>query len=286
MINEVSTAAQGGMRLLPAMGLSVLLHAGLFFTLHAPGLPLTGDAGNGITIHLVSLPGTHGGWQGALPESAVTSALPETRSHSAADSSRVPGPAQDSSDKDPSPSQEQDKVATLSRQAPASPARPHEAPKPRSISPQAKKNPTHAAPKPETNNTAKAEPEKSVQSVVLGYASKADASGPAGELFTNGVFSGPVSGDGAESRNLPATPKPAYPELARLRGQEGTVLLLADVDEKGAAKSVVVQRSSGHGLLDRAALDAVQRWRFKASHRAGSAASFQVLVPVEFRLHN
>jgi len=98
-----------------------------------------------------------------------------------------------------------------------------------------------------------------------------------------------VSGAGGASGNGPsglsANRKPVYPELARRRGQEGLVVLLAEVDAGGAATSVSVQHSSGHRLLDEAAVSAVRRWRFKPARYAGADVAGRVRVPVEFRLH-
>lgn len=71
---------------------------------------------------------------------------------------------------------------------------------------------------------------------------------------------------------------PEYPPRAVRQGQEGTVLLRVDLDAAGLPLAVAVERSSGHRLLDQAALAAVRRWRFAAG-RAG-----RILQPVRFRL--
>ncbi|WP_352425876.1 TonB family protein [Aminomonas paucivorans] len=70
---------------------------------------------------------------------------------------------------------------------------------------------------------------------------------------------------------------PDYPPSCRRRGQEGTTVLVAQV-EGGAVRSLRVERSSGFGALDEAAADALKRWRFAR----GVTAS--VRVPVIFRL--
>jgi protein TonB len=72
---------------------------------------------------------------------------------------------------------------------------------------------------------------------------------------------------------------PEYPERARRSGQEGTVCLEVRLDQAGTPLAVAVARSSGHRLLDLAALAAVRRWRFAAGH-AGAT-----LVRVAFALH-
>lgn len=81
-----------------------------------------------------------------------------------------------------------------------------------------------------------------------------------------------------------ANPAPEYPEKAREKGQEGTVLLLARVSEKGQLITVLIKKSSGFGRLDRAALKAVKTWKFKPAIWQGHAVSGQVKIPIVFQL--
>lgn len=78
--------------------------------------------------------------------------------------------------------------------------------------------------------------------------------------------------------------KPVYPELARRRGQQGVVELLAHVDEQGRITDLRVQRSSGFPLLDEAALKGVRAWTFIPATRNGTAVKGTALVPVAFEL--
>jgi len=57
---------------------------------------------------------------------------------------------------------------------------------------------------------------------------------------------------------------PTYPTIARRRSWEGTVLLGIDCDAEGVVQFVSVVRSSGHEVLDDAAVAAVRQWRFAA----------------------
>jgi protein TonB len=75
--------------------------------------------------------------------------------------------------------------------------------------------------------------------------------------------------------------RPVYPEAARQAGVEGTTLLRVRISMDGRVDDVQVQRSAGHAALDRAAVEAVRKWRFEPA-RNGSVA----VVPVEFRLKN
>ncbi|MEM1451776.1 MAG: energy transducer TonB [Planctomycetota bacterium] len=78
---------------------------------------------------------------------------------------------------------------------------------------------------------------------------------------------------------------PRYPPQARARRLQGTCKLLCVIGADGRVKSVTVATSSGHEILDDAAVDAVRRWRFKPALGAnGKAAEDTVLVPVTFRL--
>jgi protein TonB len=62
------------------------------------------------------------------------------------------------------------------------------------------------------------------------------------------------------------TPQPKYPELARQRGQTGTVRIDFSVSATGAVAQAEVTRSSGFPLLDAAALQTVQeRWHLPES---------------------
>jgi periplasmic protein TonB len=79
-------------------------------------------------------------------------------------------------------------------------------------------------------------------------------------------------------------PPPPYPPAARQRHYQGTVLLEVLVDEGGKVGELRVARSSGHPLLDRAALNAVRHWRFEPGRRHGVNIAMWVQIPVRFVL--
>ena len=81
-----------------------------------------------------------------------------------------------------------------------------------------------------------------------------------------------------------ANPAPVYPELARQKGWEGLVVLKVLVEKEGLASKTLVKKSSGHEVLDRAALDTVRRWRFSPARFGDMVFSSWVEVPVRFRL--
>jgi protein TonB len=61
-------------------------------------------------------------------------------------------------------------------------------------------------------------------------------------------------------------------------------VLLVQVDADGGVASVSVATSSGHALLDRAAREAVESWRFEPGRRDGRAEARPLEVPIRFRL--
>lgn len=78
------------------------------------------------------------------------------------------------------------------------------------------------------------------------------------------------------------TPPPNYPRRALRRGDEGTVLVRVDVGPDGVPTSVGISRSSRSRELDRAAIEAVQRWRFRPAMADGRPTVGTVVIPIEF----
>jgi protein TonB len=81
-----------------------------------------------------------------------------------------------------------------------------------------------------------------------------------------------------------SNPKPAYPLAARRRGIEGKVLLRVEVSPGGECLHAELKKSSGHDMLDQAALEAVRKWRFVPARRGNSAVAAWVEVPIAFKL--
>jgi len=79
-------------------------------------------------------------------------------------------------------------------------------------------------------------------------------------------------------------PRPSYPSVARRRGYEGIVVLEVLVMETGRVGDIRIFHSSGHRRLDRAAEDAVRKWRFEPGTRNGIPLRMTVKVPIRFKL--
>jgi len=83
---------------------------------------------------------------------------------------------------------------------------------------------------------------------------------------------------------LVSSPPPRYPSQARRRRQSGTVLVRVDVGPDGVPTATSVVQSSQSRWLDKAALDAVRRWRFEPAMAEGRPTVASVVVPIEFQL--
>ena len=79
-------------------------------------------------------------------------------------------------------------------------------------------------------------------------------------------------------------PPPQYPAAARRRGYEGTVRVEVLVDREGKVRDLRLVESSGHPMLDRAAIGTVKGWRFEPARRGEEKVEMWVTVPVTFRL--
>jgi len=79
-----------------------------------------------------------------------------------------------------------------------------------------------------------------------------------------------------------ACPPPAYPPTAERRGWTGTVVLLIDVAADGTVTAVRIESSSGHTILDEAAIRAVKLWRFAPALTAGLPTAATVRKPIRF----
>ncbi len=79
-------------------------------------------------------------------------------------------------------------------------------------------------------------------------------------------------------------PVPAYPMVARRMGWQGRVVLNVEVLSSGLPGQVRLHQSSGHDVLDNAAMQAVRGWRFVAARQGGQMVTKWFLVPIPFIL--
>jgi TonB family protein len=77
---------------------------------------------------------------------------------------------------------------------------------------------------------------------------------------------------------------PTYPDRARERGTEGWVDLEFTVAKDGTTRDAVVRAAEPAGTFDRAALDAVKRWRYEPRVVGDTAVEQRVQTRLRFRL--
>ena len=77
--------------------------------------------------------------------------------------------------------------------------------------------------------------------------------------------------------------QPVYPEAARKARLQGVVILEAIITKEGHVDSVRILRGL-NPLLDKAAMDAVSKWRYKAATFNNRPVPVYLTVTVTFRL--
>jgi len=80
-----------------------------------------------------------------------------------------------------------------------------------------------------------------------------------------------------------SVPAPSEPRTGSFEEAARDVKGRAEIGPDGVPVSVSVAKSSGSRLLDRAAADAVLRWRFQPAQLNGQPTVGTVMVPIEFR---
>ncbi len=86
--------------------------------------------------------------------------------------------------------------------------------------------------------------------------------------------------------NFSAKPTPVkYPRLARKRGMEGRAMIEVWIGEDGQQVKREVVQSTGHKLLDEAALKAIEQWQFAKRSVDGIAIAHRVHIPINFQLN-
>ncbi len=79
-------------------------------------------------------------------------------------------------------------------------------------------------------------------------------------------------------------PAPNYPTDALRKGETGTVVVRIEVGANGEPTEVTLVSRTRSRSLDRAALQAAKRWRFRPAQENGRAVPAAVEVPISFSL--
>lgn len=77
---------------------------------------------------------------------------------------------------------------------------------------------------------------------------------------------------------------PGYPLLARKQRYQGITELAVLVTKDGTADDLRLQNSSGHPVLDQAAMAAVRHWKFAPGRQGVDPIAMWVTVPIRFEL--
>jgi protein TonB len=77
--------------------------------------------------------------------------------------------------------------------------------------------------------------------------------------------------------------KPIYPPIAKQARIQGPVVLQATIGRDGSIQHLQVL--SGHPMLTKAAVDAVQQWRYRPYVLNGEAVEVQTQITVNFLLN-
>jgi periplasmic protein TonB len=93
----------------------------------------------------------------------------------------------------------------------------------------------------------------------------------------------PVPGGQVQLPKLVSSPAPVYPDLARTDSVQGVVVIDALVDAQGRVSAMKVL--SGPGILQRAAMDALRKWKYQPGRLNGQPIAMHTRVRVDFLLH-
>ncbi len=77
---------------------------------------------------------------------------------------------------------------------------------------------------------------------------------------------------------------PTYPSSLLSKGIGGRVLVTCMVDAEGRVTGSAIKQSSGHPDLDKAAINAVNKWKFKPATKAGRKVKASCIVPFNFEV--
>ena len=78
-------------------------------------------------------------------------------------------------------------------------------------------------------------------------------------------------------------PPPEYPAVATRQGLTGKVVLRVKVLIDGSAGDIVIKKSTGHKVLDNAAINAVKGWKFSPAKRGNTPVEGGVNVTLDFQ---
>ena len=165
---------------------------------------------------------------------------------------------------------------------PSLPARPSLAPTPLALAPEPVPQPTQTPAAPPTVVAT-----APVNALVNAPVSATAPVAPASSVVVPAPPAAPTKVDLPTTvADYQAKSPPVYPAMSRRMGEQGRVVMRVLIGADGVPQQAEVLQSSGHGRLDRAASDAVMRWRYVPGKRGGVPETMWFQVPIEFKLGN
>ncbi len=141
------------------------------------------------------------------------------------------------------------------------------------------------APIPNVARAVAQERTNTAESAVDGGGAAGTSQGTGGTAAGSGHSAGLGDGAGPDQRAYCVyCPEPYYPLVARARGWQGTVEVALSVLADGSVKGASLWRSSGHGILDEAAVAAARHSRFAPPSASGVAAPVSGRIEYRFQL--
>ena len=109
-------------------------------------------------------------------------------------------------------------------------------------------------------------------------------------VFSAGLISPTTQQQVGEESRPPfpvLTPKAVvYPKKAIRKGWEGQTVVAAEVLPDGSVGRTALTKTSGHEVLDQAAQEAIQSWKFGSESEKNKAVPQYVDIPVTFKLQS
>jgi protein TonB len=114
-----------------------------------------------------------------------------------------------------------------------------------------------------------------------------ELNGPGAHPRPKVLMDGPPGGQGisASTVGLIRRTQPVYPQLAKKSGWQGTVVIRVVVQTNGMPGEAQIRKSSGHDILDKAAIEAIRSWRFSPAKDGNIPIRSAVDIPINFKLH-
>jgi len=157
------------------------------------------------------------------------------------------------------------------------------------IKPQSTQSPTFSTPQPSPPKLTSENTQSAQSTLVDPSATSQETQASSSHPAQRRVLRAPPPGGQTASVSKVAIVrfvKPIYPSVAKEAGWEGIVMVRVLVQTNGLPGEVTVQKSSGYSILDKAAMEAVQQWRFKPAKDGNILINKYVDIPLKFELHS